>query len=113
MDDQPVWLQTRSGPLLSVPYPIETDDAQAVIHRKWSAATFAEAVVEQFDEMLAQSERHALVMNVSLHPYVFGQPFRLRRLRGALKHCSRRPGVWYCRPGEIAEHCYSLGERVT
>src|ERR1044071_330464 len=113
MDDQPVWLATRSGPLLSVPYPIETDDAQAIIHRKWSAATFADAVVDQFDEMLAQSERHALVMNVSLHPYVFGQPFRLRRLRSALAHCQKRPGVWYCRPGEIAEHCYSLGERVT
>ncbi|MFL6571539.1 MAG: polysaccharide deacetylase, partial [Burkholderiales bacterium] len=81
MDDQPVWLRTRAGPLLSLPYPIETDDAQAIIHRKWSAATFADAVVDQFDEMLAQSERHALVMNVSLHPYVFGQPFRLRRLR--------------------------------
>jgi hypothetical protein len=72
-----------------------------------------DALVDQFDEMLAQSERHALVMNVSLHPYVFGQPFRLRRLRSALRHCLRRPGVWYCRPREIAEHCYSLGERVT
>src|SRR4051794_1595555 len=113
MDDQPVWLRTRAGPLLSLPYPIETDDAQAILHRKWSAAMFADAVVDQFDEMLAQSERHALVMNVSLHPYVFGQPFRLRRLRSALRHCVQRPGVWYCRPGEIAAHCYSLGERVT
>ena len=113
MDDQPVWLRTRAGPLLSVPYPIETDDAQAIIHRKGSAAAFADALVDQFDEMLAQSERDALVMNVSLHPYVFGQPFRLRRLRSALKHCVQHPGVWYCRPGEIAEHCYSLGEGVT
>jgi allantoinase len=113
MDDQPVWLRTRSGPILSVPYPIETDDAQGVIHRGWSAATFADAVVGQFDEMLEQSARHPLVMNVSVHPYVFGQPFRLRRLRSALKHCLGRSGVWYCRPGEIAAHCHSLGEEVT
>ena len=113
MDDQPVWLSTRAGPILSVPYPIETDDAQGIVHRRWSAATFADAVVDQFDEMLSQSERDALVMNVSLHPYIFGQPFRLRRLRSALAHCLKRPGVWYCRPGEIAEHCYSIGESAT
>jgi hypothetical protein len=113
MDDQPVWLRTRSGPILSVPYPVETDDAQGILHRKWSAAMFADAVVGQFDEMLEQSARHPLVMNVSVHPYVFGQPFRLRRLRSALEHCLGRSGVWYCRPGEIAGHCYSLGEVVT
>jgi hypothetical protein len=37
MDDQPVWLRTRSGPLLSIPYPIELNDAQVVIHRKQDA----------------------------------------------------------------------------
>ena len=113
MDDQPVWLHTRSGRILSVPYPIETDDAQAIIHRKWSAKEFAATLVDQFEEMLAQSARHPLVMNVSLHPYVFGQPFRLLRLRKALAHCALRDDIWYCRPGEIADHCYSLGERIS
>jgi allantoinase len=69
-------------------------------------------VVDQFDEMTRQSERHALVLNVSLHPYVFGQPFRLRQLRRALEHCTNHERVWYCRPGEIAQLCYSLGETV-
>ena len=106
MDDQPVWMRTRSGRILSIPYPVETDDAQGVIHRRWSAATFADAVVDQFDEMLRQSQAQPLVMNVSLHPYVFGQPFRLRRLRAALAHCAGHESVWYCRPREIADHCY-------
>ena len=106
MDDQPVWMRTRSGRILSIPYPVETDDAQGVIHRRWSAAAFADAVVDQFDEMLRQSETHPLVMNVSVHPYVFGQPFRVRQLRRALRHCAGRAAVWYCRPREIAEFCY-------
>src|SRR5688572_19218256 len=33
-DDQPVWLRTRSGPLLSVPYPVELNDSPQVIDRK-------------------------------------------------------------------------------
>jgi allantoinase len=113
MDDQPVWMRTRAGPILSVPYPIDTDDAQSIIHRRHSATVFGDMVVDQFDEMLQQSQRQPLVMNVSVHPYVFGQPFRLRRLRRALEHCAGREDVWYCRPGEIADHCYSFGDART
>jgi allantoinase len=61
--------------------------------------------------MIEQSERHPLVMNISVHPNIFGQPFRLRMLRAALKHClqSEHSGkVWLARPGEIADYCYSL-----
>jgi peptidoglycan/xylan/chitin deacetylase (PgdA/CDA1 family) len=106
MDDQPVWMRTRSGRILSIPYPVETDDAQGIIHRRWSAAEFADAVVDQFDEMARQSEAQPLVMNVSVHPYVFGQPFRVRQLRRALRHCAGSAAVWYCRPREIADFCH-------
>jgi len=107
MDDQPVWLRTRAGPILSIPYPVETDDAQGIIHRRHSASAFCDMIVDQFDEMAEQCEHHPLVMNVSVHPYVFGLPFRLRQLRRALKHCTGHDAVWYCRPREIADYCYS------
>lgn len=111
MDDQPVWLRTRSGPLLSVPYPIELNDSQVIIHRKQDGREFCDMIVDQFDEMIEQCAAHPLVMNVSIHPNIFGQPFRLRNLRLALKHCLQHPHadrVWLARPGEIASHCLSL-----
>jgi hypothetical protein len=111
MDDQPVWLRTRSGPILCVPYPIELNDSQVVIHRRQDASDFCDMIVDQFDEMVAQCERHPLVMNVSVHTYVFGQPFRLRRLRSALAHClgHRDAGrVWWTRPRDVAQYCTGL-----
>ena len=111
MDDQPVWMRTRSGPILSVPFPIELNDSQHVIHRKGDAESFCDMLTEQFDEMVEQSERHPLVMNVSIHPYVFGQPFRLRMIRRAFKHCVEHvmaDRVWWCKPNEIADHCIAL-----
>ncbi|HEX2546806.1 MAG TPA: polysaccharide deacetylase [Ramlibacter sp.] len=111
MDDQPVWLRTQSGPLLSVPYPIETDDAQGIVHRKYTGRDFCDIVVAQFDEMLRQSERHPLVMNVSVHPYIFGHPYQVNWLRQALQQCQRHPQadrVWWTRSGDIATFCEQL-----
>jgi hypothetical protein len=106
-----MWLRSRAGPLLSIPYPIELKDSQAIVHRKEGAAEFCDMIVDQFEEMAEQCDRHPLVMNVSVHTYVFGQPFRLRRLRSALRHClqhARAGRVWWTRPRDVAQFCHSL-----
>jgi allantoinase len=109
MDDQPVWLATRAGPLLSVPYPQEVNDIPAIAVRRASAAEFADMLVANFDEMLAQSAAAPLVMGVALHPYLVGQPFRLRALRPALAHLARqRDRIWLTHAGAIAEHVRQL-----
>lgn len=110
-DDQPFWLATRSGPLLSVPYPAELNDSAANIHRRHTAREFADMIVDQFDAMVELSEAHPLVMTVSLHAFVVGQPFRFKPLAEALRHCVNHPKadrVWWTRPGAVAEHCYQL-----
>jgi peptidoglycan/xylan/chitin deacetylase (PgdA/CDA1 family) len=105
MDDQPVWMRTRAGPLLAVPYPQEVNDIPAIIARKDSAGSFAEMIVDTFDEMQAQSRAQPLVMGVALHPYIVGQPHRLRRLRPALAHiAAHREDTWLCRARDIAAH---------
>ena len=115
MDDQPIWIRTRTGRILAMPYPIEVNDTRGIVWYHYTAAEFASLIVDQFDEMLEQCERHPLVMNVSVHTYVFGQPFRLRRLRAALRHCIGHPGagrVWWTRPRDIAKFCHGLPRGV-
>jgi allantoinase len=115
MDDQPIWMRTRSGPILSVPYPVELNDAQIITHRKQDAAEFCDAMVNQFDEMMEQCRTHPLVMNISIHPNIFGQPFRLRLLRSALQHClggANRSKLWLARPREISDFCYGMAPGI-
>jgi hypothetical protein len=72
-------------------------------------------LVDQFEEMVEQSERHPLVCNISIHPHTFGYPFRLRPLRTALNHCFQNrfmSRVWKCRPGEIADYCVTLAPGI-
>ncbi len=102
-DDQPIWLKTRSGRILAVPYPQEINDIPSIVARKDSATEFADMIIDNFDEMLAQSVQGPLVMGIALHPYLVGQPFRLRQLRRALAHIvARRSDVWFTTSGQIA-----------
>jgi allantoinase len=103
-DDQPTWMAVRDGGrILSVPYPQELNDIPAVIARKVEGRAFAEMIIDGFDEQLAQSAKQPLVMGIALHPYIVGQPHRLRPLRAALEHIARhRDDIWLCEAGEIA-----------
>jgi peptidoglycan/xylan/chitin deacetylase (PgdA/CDA1 family) len=104
-DDQPIWLTTRTGRILAVPYPQELNDSCAIIGRGVGAGEFADMVVDQFDEMREQSAGEPLVMGIALHSYIVGQPFRLRQLRRALAHiAARRDAVWLTTAGAIARH---------
>lgn len=103
-DDQPTLMKTRAGPLWSVPYPQELNDIPMIVGRLMDGKDFAQMIVDQFDEMLEQSQQDSLVMGIALHPYLIGQPYRLRHLRRALQHIARhRADVWLTTPGAIVD----------
>ncbi|WP_313697898.1 polysaccharide deacetylase family protein [Achromobacter sp.] len=111
-DDQPVWMSTQQGRLMSVPYPLEINDSPQMLVRRHSAVDFEQMIIDQFDEMLAQSARQPLVCGIALHTMIVGQPYRLRALRRALKHIVEHPErdkIWFTRPGAIYDHCAALG----
>jgi len=111
-DDQPMHMQTRSGKSLwSVPYPQELNDIPMIMHRQMDASAFADMVIDNFDEMLSQSKAQPLVMGIALHPYIVGQPYRIRHLRRALQHiCQARDDghIWFCTPGQIVAQVATL-----
>ena len=109
MDDQPVWMRTRGGRILGVPYPQELNDIPMIVGRKIGGDAFAEMIVDTFDEMLGQATSGPLVMGIALHPYLVGQPHRLSHLRRALRHiATARQNIWLTTPGAIADHCLTL-----
>ncbi|MGU3359785.1 polysaccharide deacetylase family protein [Methylobacterium sp. M6A4_1b] len=113
-DDQPTWFSTRDGGrILAVPYPQELNDIPAIVARKETGQQFADAIVEAFDEMLEQSRTAPLVMGIALHPYIVGQPHRLRPLRRALAHiAARRDEIWLTTAGGIADFAAETGTAV-
>jgi peptidoglycan/xylan/chitin deacetylase (PgdA/CDA1 family) len=109
MDDQPIWMRTRGGRILALPYPQELNDIPAIVARRIGGDAFADMIGDNFDEMLEQSRAQPLVMGIALHAYIVGQPHRLRHLRRALRHIARhRERVWIATAGAIAAHARAL-----
>ena len=104
MDDQPVWLATRQGRLLAIPYGLELNDSSTIIGRKASAQEFAQMIIDEFDELLEAADAQPVVMSVVVHSFISGQPFRLRALTRALDHiAAHRDRIWLTQPEKIAE----------
>jgi hypothetical protein len=107
-------MRTRDGrSLWSVPYPQELNDIPMIVARQMDMADFAQMVIDQCDEMLLQARSQPLVMGIALHPYLVGQPYRLRHLRRALQHVAAardRGEVWVTTPGAICDHVDALAQ---
>ena len=111
-DDQPVAMRTRSGQTLwSVPYPQELNDIPAIVARQMDAQGLRPDGHRQVRRDARAVARQPLVMGIALHPYIVGQPYRLRHLRRALHHIDAAAaggGVWLTTPGAICTHVADL-----
>ena len=110
LDDQPIWMRTRKGRILNMPYPVETNNSPTMINRLHTAEELSKIWIDQFDEMLEQSRKgQSLVCPFVLHTFILGQPFRLRQLRRAMEHILRHSDeIWVTQPAQIAEHVRAL-----
>ena len=108
-DDQPIWMTTRAGRILAMPYPVECNDTRSIVWYSHTAREFVDMLIDGFDEMLAQSEGQPLVFPVSIHPFVMGRPYRVRHLRCFFEHIAAQlDRIWLTRPRDICAHIESL-----
>ena len=109
-DDQPVWMKTRHGRILSVPYPQELNDIPQIIARKREGPDFADMIVDAFDVMHEECVKRPLVMGIALHAYIVGWPHRFKHLARAMRHIKQRASerVWFTTAGKIADYAEQL-----
>jgi allantoinase len=86
LDDQPVWLKTRTRPILNVPYTQECNDVAMMLIQHHAAAEYRNRAIDQFNQIYSDSRDSARIMALVVHPYIMGAPHRSRYFREALEH---------------------------
>jgi peptidoglycan/xylan/chitin deacetylase (PgdA/CDA1 family) len=66
------------------------------------ADEFADSTIAMFDRFYAEGEHQGRVMCIPIHPFILGQPHRVRHLDKILKHIASQDRVWAATGGEIA-----------
>jgi len=106
-DDQPFPLNVPG--MISVPYSVELNDVCLFVGASFTGEDFYQAVVDQFDQLYADSAASGRVMALALHPFVIGQAFRARYLDRALAYIAGHQDVWLTTADEIASAYLAQG----
>jgi peptidoglycan/xylan/chitin deacetylase (PgdA/CDA1 family) len=103
LDDQPVYIETATKPVVSVPYSLEINDIAMMVIQNHPAEELLRRGRDQFDRLYAESADSMRVMAIALHPYVTGVPHRIRYLEELYRHILGKPGVVHWTGEAIAE----------
>jgi len=103
LDDQPLYLKTRTKPIVSVPYTQECNDVAMMLIQHHAAAEYRDRAIDQFEQLYADAQKEPRVMALVVHPYIMGVPHRMRYFREALAHIRARQGVVFTTGSAICD----------
>jgi len=102
LDDLPTELQTAYGPVLSVPYTVETNDIVVHAIQHLPSDGLKKRAADQFDRLYQEGSDNARIMAISVHPYLTGVPHRIRYFEELLDHVLQHSHAVIMTGAEIA-----------
>jgi allantoinase len=103
LDDQPVYIATAHGPILSVPYTVELNDVVMMVVQHHSASEMLRRGSDHFDRLYNESASACRIMAISVHPYISGVAHRLGYLEQLYRHVLGKPGVLHWTGEQIVD----------
>lgn len=105
-DEHPIWMKTRKGKILSVPYPQELNDVPQIVGRQHSAEEFCDMIEKAFEVQINETQKRSSVFGIALHPYLMGQPHRFYYLEKTLRKIKDQfdDKIWLTTAGEINDY---------
>jgi peptidoglycan/xylan/chitin deacetylase (PgdA/CDA1 family) len=102
-DEQPYRMTVPDGEMFCLPVTLDADEV--VTHRLRGVAMdrWLGIVSEAFDRLYEDGAQSGRLLILNVHPYLMGQPFRIRYLDRALTHVLGHERVWVATAGEIVD----------
>ncbi len=102
-DDEPSRIQTAKGPLVTLPYTVELNDIPMMLVQHHESAYWAQRCRDSFDRLYQEGAERAKFMSVAIHPYISGQPHRIKYLEEVYDYAKSHPGVVFWNGSEILD----------
>lgn len=100
-DDEPAVMRTAKGPLVALPYTVEINDITIMIVQHHESEHFLKRAIDQFDRLYQEGKDRVKVMALAIHPYISGQPHRIKYLEQVYDYVNRFEGVVHMNGEEI------------
>jgi peptidoglycan/xylan/chitin deacetylase (PgdA/CDA1 family) len=93
-DEQPYQMTPKTGELYSLGVNAYLDDNYIHLHGRRTINEVNRLWREWFDGLYADGATTGRLMVLHLHPWIMGQPWRIRHLDEVLGHITTHAGVW-------------------
>ena len=107
-DDEPTTIRTANGPLVTLPYTLEINDIPMMIVQHHESDYLARRAIDQFDRLYAEGKDRAKIVTLAIHPYISGQPHRIKYLEQIYDYVNQFDGVLHWNGAEILEWFLSV-----
>jgi peptidoglycan/xylan/chitin deacetylase (PgdA/CDA1 family) len=92
-DDEPTVIKTGNGPLVTLPYSVELNDIPTMIVQHHESEYWQKKCCDQFDRLWQEGSELPRIMALAIHPYISGQPHRIKYLEEVYTHINSHEGV--------------------
>ena len=110
MDDQPFWVRTQHGPILSVPYTTELNDITIMLSQQHESDVMFRRTRDAFGAIYRESARGARIMAFGVHPYISGAAHRIGYFEAMLKFLKKQKGVVFWQGEQIYDWYRHAGQ---
>lgn len=102
-DEQPYRMKVPTGSMVSLPPFLDLDDSYTLRGRSVPTQRWCQMIVDAFDRLYQDGARSGRLLVLNLHPWIVGQPYRIKALDDALRHIMSHGEVWAATGGEIVD----------
>jgi allantoinase len=93
LDDQPLWVKTAHGPILSIPYSAEINDITMMVSHHHESDVLMTRTIDAFDRLYEESAQSTRTLAIGVHPYVTGAAHRIKYFEELYAYINKHDGV--------------------
>ncbi|MFG1427395.1 polysaccharide deacetylase family protein [Roseixanthobacter glucoisosaccharinicivorans] len=102
-DDEPCDITTAKGPLVTLPYTVEHNDIPMMAVAHHESPYWVQRFKDSIDRLHAEGADRAKVLAVAIHPYISGQPHRIKYLEQIYDYAASLGDVLFWNGEEILD----------